>query len=208
MITENLELDFKQRLIDLEVEINNPKFNYVNQLKGLDRIEEFLKGELDFWKNIKNKNQYITNYEQHYERLLRELQNFFNNNQRADNNSFKTNWNAINKRINSNITNDSFFILYSKTQAAQFIIDLMQQNQNQGYAAHSFIIDRQVDFREPNHFIGYLKAYDFLGDELKEDIKKETNQKVFNDLLNEIRNKLNDVDNQYKGTTNNLTKST
>ncbi|OGU76614.1 MAG: hypothetical protein A2W11_11680 [Ignavibacteria bacterium RBG_16_35_7] len=207
MITENLELDFKQRLIDLEVEINNPKFNYVNQLKGLDRIEEFLKGELDFWKNIKNKNQYITNYEQHYERLLRELQNFFNNNQRADNNSFKTNWNAINKRINSNITNDSFFILYSKTQAAQFIIDLMQQNQNQGYAAHSFIIDRQVDFREPNHFIGYLKAYDFLGDELKEDIKKETNQKVFNDLLNEIRNKLNDVDNQYKGTTNNLTKS-
>lgn len=207
MIEENLEPNFKQRLIDLEVEINNPKFNYVNQLKGLDRIEEFLMGELNFWKNIKYKYDYIRIYEQHYNRLLNELRQFYNNNQKIDDNSFQRNWNNVKNQIKSNNTQDGLILLYSNTTASQFIVNLLERNQTQGVAAHNFIVERQIDLREPNHFIGYLKAYDFLGDKLKEDIKKETNHKVFNDLLNEIRNKQNDVDNQYKGAINNLTKS-
>lgn len=207
MIEENLEPNFKQRLIELEVAINNPKLNYLNKLKGLDRIEEFLIKEFEFWKNIKNENQYIRVYKQHYEKLRNELRQFYNNNQRIDENSFQSNWNHVRSRLQSTVTDDGYLIMYSNTPSAQFVIDLLQQNQTQGYAAQSYIIDRPIDIQQPNNFIGYLKAYEFFHSIAKDTTKKESSEKIFNNLLNELRDKINQSDNLFRTSINNVTLS-
>ena len=204
MIEENLDNRFKERLNKIEVEINNPKFGYINKLKGLDRIEEYLITEMNFWRKYSSKSDYMRQYTNYYDRVLGELKSFYINYSKAEEPVFNSNWNPIKTRIANNFIDGDLQLLHSGTPATEFILNLLAKNSEQAYAAQEFIIERPINVRNRDFLIGYFKAHDFLNDKRDINDKMKESEVAFNTLLNELKNKTNEVHTKFHSTTTEL----
>ncbi len=165
-------------------EILTMDFYYATQQEyerktGLTNIYEYVKRERNGWKRVKDDlPNLLTNSFQHFESLLKKIENVATNYLEYDDRNFNHHWNPI--IFESNSKKD----LYSANSAeAHFLIQLHKKYPNAIGGAHSFFMTRgnqQMNLSNVNHdtFIGHLLAYEFDLQDETEIQKRRNSEKI------------------------------
>jgi len=106
-------------------------------------------------------------------------------------------WQSVESNLLKGKTEQGFKLYFSKSPTGQFLLELYQNDEHEGEAAHKYLTGHQINLT-PDAFTGWLKAYEFINqDGSKIPKRRKAELRALSTLRSELEQKTQDINNNF-----------